>query len=786
MQTRFGRLAAASAFAHALVLGCVSAAAQEPVELVSGPDYRPFADYPENFQNGGMATELVREALGRAGIEPEIAWESWADGLDRTIAGDYDGTYPYFFTDERAQDLVYSDSMYEVIQRVFFRDDSGLRIDGPDDMRGLTVCSPTGYAVAAPVRRLIERGAVTRRQPPDMTRCFELLSLEQVDGVLANDLQGWELVDSTSGLASGTVLASEWEVYVNTLSLIAPKRHGADACRLAMLFNGALAAMRADGSYDAIVSRWLSDRGNMAPADETYRIELVDGTVIEGRPASLTRGIFIVDLPNGDAVPVDGDDIAVLRRLGGAEFADSDDFCRAPTERPEQQVATPPVSTAPEVPETVTAPDLTLAGAPELADRLVRRLLEAFVSRGRERAVSADAVPDAPPGSTATMLMVDEPARNQPQRVDVLAQPVGYAFADLAIDRTDVVLADRAVDPQEASRLDPRGNFRDPRSEHIVALQGAAAIVHPRNAVRALSEGEIVDVLSGRIADWSQLGGARGPITVYDAQQPTAAVGVLIDQVPGFRIAPGARTVDGEQAVVDAVMRDPSGFGVVSMDAAAEARPVPVQACDAVYAPQAFAVKTEEYPLMRRLYMYLRPDTRNPFVGEFVAFAESDEGQAVVQESGFVDLRIVRQSDQEYMLYRENLFVAPVQNANTVRDMMAETRNARRVSITFRFQTGSDLLDNRALRDVRRLAAFLRQPENRNAEVLLLGFADERGAYEQNRLLSRNRAQSVARQLSLEGIDRTSVLAVSEELPVACNDTAEGRALNRRVEVWLR
>lgn len=64
------------------------------------------------------------------------------------------------------------------------------------------------------------------------------------------------------------------------------------------------------------------------------------------------------------------------------------------------------------------------------------------------------------------------------------------------------------------------------------------------------------------------------------------------------------------------------------------------------------------------------------------------------------------------------------------------------------------------------------------------GHTDSRGSEEYNQILSEQRAQTVAAQISSKYPDvRIDVKGMGETSPVASNDTAEGRQLNRRVDI---
>ncbi|WP_421683947.1 OmpA family protein [Stutzerimonas urumqiensis] len=73
------------------------------------------------------------------------------------------------------------------------------------------------------------------------------------------------------------------------------------------------------------------------------------------------------------------------------------------------------------------------------------------------------------------------------------------------------------------------------------------------------------------------------------------------------------------------------------------------------------------------------------------------------------------------------------------------------------------------------------------AAVLVVGHADSTGGDEANRVLSRERAGAVAAIFRLSGLkrDRLVIKGLGSDMPRAENDTAEGRAKNRRVEMVL-
>jgi len=75
--------------------------------------------------------------------------------------------------------------------------------------------------------------------------------------------------------------------------------------------------------------------------------------------------------------------------------------------------------------------------------------------------------------------------------------------------------------------------------------------------------------------------------------------------------------------------------------------------------------------------------------------------------------------------------------------------------------------------------------ENRNVYLEIQGHTDSSGPEAYNNALGESRAEAVRRYLSVQGIalNRMATISYGEEAPVAPNNTADGRAQNRRVAI---
>lgn len=101
------------------------------------------------------------------------------------------------------------------------------------------------------------------------------------------------------------------------------------------------------------------------------------------------------------------------------------------------------------------------------------------------------------------------------------------------------------------------------------------------------------------------------------------------------------------------------------------------------------------------------------------------------------------------------------------------------------FKTGSASLNPAADAALSRIAYNLNQ--NPKTIATIVGYTDNTGSLELNDKLSLERAQAVMNYLISKGVAATRLSAKGEgpNNPVASNATAEGRAQNRRVEIYI-
>src|SRR5210317_850763 len=98
---RFALLMVAS-----MALCSSGAVAEQKVRLMANTS-PPYAD--EKLPEQGLALELVRHVFARTDYSPQITIEAWSRAIEGARLGVYDGLASAWFTEERNQDLYFSE-----------------------------------------------------------------------------------------------------------------------------------------------------------------------------------------------------------------------------------------------------------------------------------------------------------------------------------------------------------------------------------------------------------------------------------------------------------------------------------------------------------------------------------------------------------------------------------------------------------------------------------------------------------------------------------------------------
>ena len=413
---------------------------------------------------------------------------------------------------------------------------------------------------------------------------------------------------------------------------------------------------------------------------------------------------------------------------------------------------------------------LRLAGSNTIGDTLGPSLAEAFLKD--QGATDVRILPGANP--LEKIVEGKLPGDSTASSITIAAHGSATAFTTMAENNCDIGMASRKIKPEEAAKLTSLGDMASVANEHVLGLDGIAVIVNATNPSDKLDKEKIMRIFTGEITDWSQVGSMSGAIKIYARNDNSGTYDTFKSLVlAGKPLAPGAQRIEDSKALSDAVAADPNGIGFIGLPYIQSAKPIAVSDKGTLsLLPTRLTVSTEDYLLSRRLYLYTPANPGNKYTRQFIEFALSKKGQDVVGASGFVAQNVAQ--------------VSQTVSDRAPGDYKWLTKDANRLSLDFRFQSGQTDLDNKAKVDLDRVVSLIADLNIPQDKVMLFGFSDSIGSPTANQALSLSRAKAVEEQFALRGMNPAIVRGYGSGLAVASDDTDEGRSRNRRVEIWVK
>jgi phosphate transport system substrate-binding protein len=435
-------------------------------------------------------------------------------------------------------------------------------------------------------------------------------------------------------------------------------------------------------------------------------------------------------------------------------------------------------------------------GSNTIGARLMPALVEAYAD-----SVGANAMTLAGAQPEEVELKLQTKAGATLAAVGIQSHGSGTAVPGLVSGKALVGMLSRPIEDKEIEALKTAGipDVRATSNEHVLALDGVLVLVPPGSSLNALSMDQLAGIFSGSITDWAALGREPGRIQIYarDAKSGTFdTFNSLVLKPRKATLVADARRFESSEELSDAVARDPNGIGFAGFAYLRNAKALAVvNDCGIAHEPSAFNVKTEQYPLSRRLYLYTNAVPPGSVAARIVEFALSPAAQEIIRAHGFIDQNIELSDQNEQVLRLADGLIALDAGIETasLKELASKLKYSSRLSTTLQFQLASTRLDSKAAADVGRIAGFVEAlaKSNPGKTVTLAGFTDSIGDVAANKALSHARAEQARGELLRAlgpAIPKSMLVArgYGQLLPTNCNTTREGRNRNRRVEIWVK
>ncbi len=228
---------------------------------------------------------------------------------------------------------------------------------------------------------------------------------------------------------------------------------------------------------------------------------------------------------------------------------------------------------------------------------------------------------------------------NEGMEVSVTGGGSGTGIAALLNGTTDVCAASRQMKEKEYKLAESKGLDV---MEHVVARDGIAVVVNPRNPIETLSVEQIGKIYTGAYTNWNQVGGPDKPILVLSRESSSGTYVFFQEHVLKKRdYTTRARLMPATSTIIHSVSTDQWAIGYVGLGYGVEAgdkvKMLGVKKDEnehPVY-PSEKTVSSGAYSIARPLHFYTKGAPTGA-IKSFIDFCMSKEGQKIVIETGYV------------------------------------------------------------------------------------------------------------------------------------------------------
>jgi len=222
---------------------------------------------------------------------------------------------------------------------------------------------------------------------------------------------------------------------------------------------------------------------------------------------------------------------------------------------------------------------------------------------------------------------------NPKAKIAVTGGGSGTGIAALINGTTDIANASRKIKDKEVDEAKAKGV--NP-VEHVVAKDGISVVVNPANPVRELTMDQIKLIYTGKITNWSHVGGPDHDITLV-ARDNSSGTYVYFQKHVLMKedYSTSALNLQSNSAIVEEVTSNVYAIGYIGLGYLVEAGDKVVAVAVDGVKPSDASVASGSYKIARELQMYTDGEPQG-LSKAFLKFIMSEEGQRIVRDEGFV------------------------------------------------------------------------------------------------------------------------------------------------------
>jgi phosphate transport system substrate-binding protein len=183
-------------------------------------------------------------------------------------------------------------------------------------------------------------------------------------------------------------------------------------------------------------------------------------------------------------------------------------------------------------------------------------------------------------------------------------------------------MADLVILPPEASSL----------IATVVAKDGIAVVVNPKNQIVKLTTDQVRDIFNGKITNWKEVGGIDASITVVSREAGSGTRSSFEQIVKDITLKKDALIQDSNGTIRETVANDANSVGYLSHGLVNEKiKPLKIDEVDCTVEQ----IVAGNYKLVRPIYLLVKGNMEGE-VKNFIDYILSPEGQKTIKADGLL------------------------------------------------------------------------------------------------------------------------------------------------------
>jgi phosphate transport system substrate-binding protein len=214
-------------------------------------------------------------------------------------------------------------------------------------------------------------------------------------------------------------------------------------------------------------------------------------------------------------------------------------------------------------------------------------------------------------------------------KFEIAAEGSSTAFTALADGSAEIGMSSRKAEEEEMATCRAKGiNL----VEQMICRDMMCVLINQSSPITNLTKTQVRDIFTGQIKNWSEVGGAPGPISIYTRNNSSGAYKDWQKMaMEGRNYAEGSQKMAGGEQINQLVAKKEGGICHVNLTYSK----TPGTKTVSIDGVAAVAESAKTYPFTREFYLYVS-DKASAETKSFIDFVLSPEGQAIVQITGFI------------------------------------------------------------------------------------------------------------------------------------------------------